>query len=215
MEKVVFAEERTARGTRVIVPVFGATCVCCNAATERLQYYNPSTDRVRAGSIPVPVCIDCKGHAMVTPTGLWLAMLALLLGGVLGGIGIHRSDVEEVAIGAVLAAGAVTWFVALFVRMRRWRRAGHHPGLTMNVDTGRCVLQTTNVTLADALVATNPFARRRPVRGERGQVPATQAEGGVTAPDPNDLTAEERAALLAEALGPRPGVTPKHRGGSR
>lgn len=212
----MFAENRSAHG--VIVPKFGPGCVCCGVATSRTQLYDPSTDRIQCDAIPVPVCVDCRGHAMVTPTAAIMLACALLLGGILGGVGISRAHAHPhdavvlVAIGALLVVAGVAWIVALSMRTRRWRRAGHHPGLTMDVTTGRCVLSTTNVALVNELVATNSFARRRPGRGGRGQVPAARVVSPTVAPDPDAITPDEKARLLAEALGQRPPGASSRRG---
>ncbi len=205
----MFADDRSARGTRFIKPIFGPTCVCCSAATQRTQLYDPSTDRIQADPIAVPVCVDCRAHAMVTPTVPIMLACAFLLGGVIGGLGIYRASVQPqhatimIAIGATLFVAGVAWSVAMAARTRRWRRAGHHPGLTMSVTTGQCVLGTTNVALVDELVTANPFSRRRPGSGGRGQVPAARVVSGA-AGAPDALTPEEKARLLAEALGKRP-----------
>lgn len=207
----MFAENRAAHVTPgVIAPRFGAGCVCCSVVTSRTQHYDPSTDRIRCEAIEVPVCADCRGHAMVTPTGIILPALALLIGATVGGIGIHRASARPhdaatmIVIGAALVVVALTWIGMATLRSRRWRRAGHHPGLTIGVATGRCVLNTTNVALANELIATNPFARRRPGSGGRGQVPEARVVSPAAVPDPDALTSEEKARLLAEALGKRP-----------
>ncbi len=205
METVVFAENRSAHVTPgVIVPRFGAGCVCCGAVTSRIQPYDPSTDRIHCEAIEVPVCGDCRGHAMLTPTGIILPASALLIGAIIGGLGVHRDAAIMIAIGAALVVAGLAWIAVTTVRARRWRRAGHHPGLTMSVETGRCVLNTTNVALANELIANNPFARRRPGSGGRGQVPQARVVSPTTAPDPDARKPEEKARLLAEALGQRP-----------
>ncbi|MBK9033125.1 MAG: hypothetical protein IPL61_17955 [Myxococcales bacterium] len=208
---MVFAENRSANVTPgVIAPKFGEGCVCCGAVTSRTQLYDPSTDRIRCEAIPVPVCGDCPRHAMITPTGIILPASALLLGAIVGGLGIHRTGARPhdaavmIAIGATVVVAGLAWIAVATVRTRRWRRAGHHPALTMSVDNGRCVLSTTNVALVNELIANNRFARRRPGRGGRGQVPEARVVSSAVAPDLDALTPEEKARLLAETLGQRP-----------
>lgn len=219
METVVFAENRSAHVTPgVIAPRFGEGCVCCGAVTSRAQLYDPSTNRIQCEAITVPVCGDCQGHAMVTPIGIIVWASALLLGATFCGLGIHHADARShgpaimIAIGATLVVAGLTWIAAVTVRTRRWRLAGHHPGLTMSVAAGRCVLCTTNVALVNELIATNPFARRRPGRGGRGQVPEARVVSPAVPPDPDALTPDEKAHLLAETLGQRrPGASNRRR----
>jgi hypothetical protein len=55
---------------KFIVPQFGKHCVCCNAdAFGRTQEYDPSTDRLEAPKVPMPVCGACANHALSQHTG--------------------------------------------------------------------------------------------------------------------------------------------------
>lgn len=154
------------------VPKFGHECVCCNKhAMGRTQDYDPSTDRVQADSFPVPVCFDCRDHALQTATIPILQACSLIVGCSVTGLGIYyrgqRPDdsmtLGMILVGAIVALGAALWIWSSTKRERRERElAGHYPRLAFSVGHGRTLLDTTNGELVDRLLANNPRAERLP-----------------------------------------------------
>src|SRR6185295_19364397 len=72
-----------------IGPRFGTRCVCCNAdAMGRTQDYDPSTDRVQAAPVSMPVCADCSDHALQTATEPILQASLLIVGFGVAALGI-------------------------------------------------------------------------------------------------------------------------------
>ena len=68
-QRVLFvrvAARGAAGGTGTLVaPSFGRCCVCCNAdAMGRVQDCDPTTERLTAAPVRMPVCLECKDHAM-------------------------------------------------------------------------------------------------------------------------------------------------------
>lgn len=178
---------------KFVVPRFGSGCVCCGAsALGRTQDYDPSTDRVRAQPVPMPVCFECRGHALQTPAAA-ITQTALLLAGACGvALGLYyrgqRPDDEfllgVIAVSLALTLAAVAWMVTTVRRQRRERAlAGHHPHLVLGV-VGATVLTSTNEALIDELLGLNPDARRVPDRAGRGRIPAARVvrlDAGVAA----------------------------------
>jgi hypothetical protein len=159
-------------GSTFQVPVFGPACVCCNAnAMGRTQDYDPSTDRIQAKSFPVPVCFDCKDHALQTATVPMLQACLLIVGVALAGLGIgyrrERPDdtllVGMIAIGALLTLAAIAWIVSTSKREKRERELpGHYPRMQFSLILNRPHLDTRNGELVDRLLANNPSAERLP-----------------------------------------------------
>jgi len=232
METVQFGEsESRARGAgrgafgrkfAFTAPRFGRGCVCCNAdPMGRTQQYDPSTDRIQADPIPMPVCFDCRGHALQTQFVPIMQACMLVVGISLGGLGIHYVSERPhdpmpagmLAVGAVLLVGAIVWMVATHRRVKRERARGHHPGLMFVVGPGRTLLSSTNQTLVDELIALNPRARRQPSRrfGRKRIPEARVVRSAATVDEDGDLTEAEKARMLAEILGPRPQQVPPPR----
>lgn len=157
---------------RFHAPVFGDECVCCNKhAMGRTQDYDPSTDRVTADSFAVPVCFDCKDHALQTHTVPILQACALLVGIAITYLGFHyRSERPDdsmttgmAVVGILLTLGASFWIWKTHARDKRERELpGHFPRMTFSLGTGRALLDTTNGQLVDRLLAKNPVAKRLP-----------------------------------------------------
>ncbi len=173
-----------------IVPRFGKRCVCCNAdAMGRTQDYDPSTDRVQASSIAMPVCFDCKDHALQTATAAILQSSLLIVGVCAIGLGINylteRPDDDvltgSVAVGAVMTLAAIAWIAAAIRREKRERGLpGHHARLSFSIAHGRTLLDTSNETLVEELLALNPNARILPTpllwrRRKERQLPTARA----------------------------------------
>ena len=154
------------------VPAFGPRCVCCNAdAMGRTQTYDPSTSRVQAEAFEVPVCHECRRHALQTSSAATMQVSGLAVGG--GAVALalmylrQRPDDSFLkltfVIGALISAATVIWIVASIRRARADAQlAGHHPGLVFSVGYGRALLDTSNDELANELLALNPTARELP-----------------------------------------------------
>jgi hypothetical protein len=150
------------------VPVFGERCVCCSAPTDDTVSYDPSGDQQVAERLEVPCCDGCSEHLGRSHLAEQLAILALVVGGLgtlfMGGAAIVSGGEDVLLLGA-LACGIVPLSLGgavLWLRDRRQRTlisSGHHP-LEIRVELGRCVIHTTNATLAEELLALNPTARR-------------------------------------------------------
>ena len=150
------------------MPSFGDTCVCCAAATEETVAYDPSGEGLAAQRLEVPCCEPCSEHLGTSHTASNLAVLGIAVGALgtltMGGAAIASGGEGAIVLGALacglvpMASGAVV--LALIDRRHRQRIAsGHHP-IDIRVGIGRCVIHTTNATLADELQALNPSARR-------------------------------------------------------
>lgn len=154
-----------------VVPSFGRCCVCCNTdATGRLQGCDPSTERITAEPVQMPVCVECKDHAMQSALAPRLQALLVTLGLVLLAVGVsyvtrrthdHFLWAMIAVGGAMLVAGAL-WLRATVQRDRQEYIAGHHPRLAFSVAYGRMLLDTTNEELVRELLARNPTARPLP-----------------------------------------------------
>lgn len=153
---------------RYPAPVFGETCVCCSAPTDDTVAYDPSGDQQAAERLEVPCCDGCSEHLGTSHLVEQLAILALVVGGLgtlfMGGAAIVSGGEDVLLLGA-LACGIVPLSLGGAVLWLRERRrttligSGHHP-LEIRVELGRCVIHTTNPTLAEELLALNPSARR-------------------------------------------------------
>lgn len=182
----------TTRGNTFVVPRFGKTCVCCNIDTMgRTQDYDPSTDRIQAPSIQVPVCGECHKHALQTHTGPIMMGCLLVVGIAATALGFMKLDERPndeflygmVVFGFAAVAATILWFVAVTRRQRAHEREGHHPGLMFSVDFGT-TLNTSNDALADELVALNPGATRVATRADRKRLPRARVVKR-TEQDPN------------------------------
>lgn len=164
--------ELASRSGTFAAPIFGKECVCCNAhAMGRTQDYDASTDRVQVDPFPVPVCFECKDHALQTPTGPILQACALIVTGCLAGLGFYyraeRPD-DSFVLGmgivcSLLFVASIAWIARTMKRQKAERAiAGHHPHLEFHVVLGRPWLDTTNGELVDRVLANNPGAVRLP-----------------------------------------------------
>lgn len=169
-QRIQFGEAERSRA-RFIAPQFGTSCICCNAETHgRTRDFDPSTDRVRADVVPMPVCAACDRHAFVQPTTVILQTMVLILAALLGGASIYYMRIRPsddflkimLAISVAVFALDLVWIGRGRRRAERARDDGHHPGLEFSVAYGRTWLDTTNPTLVEDLVARNPSARVLP-----------------------------------------------------
>lgn len=153
---------------RFVVPRFGDECVCCNAdAGGRTRTYDPSVDRARASTFPVPVCEACDRHALRSPVaGTWQVALVVCGAGAAGlGLMIRAEHADQRLVTGAFAAGgamvalAIVWLVAGVVLRRLGRRGGHHPGLVITVNRGCTVVATANEPLAARLLDRHRDAR--------------------------------------------------------
>jgi uncharacterized protein YlaI len=194
-----------------VVPVFGERCVCCNQdAQHRVQEYDPSTDRIEAKPIHIPVCGLCHDHALDKPTTAILLGSGACVGLALGGLAIGYLTKRPgdaflwgmlgVAI-AILAAIGV-WSIRRYQHTKAWRANGHHPRLFFGVGEGRTLLTTTNDELAADLVSRNKSAKRIPDRRlGRGRLPGARVVKGI--PDEErELTEDEKKRMIAEIMDP-------------
>lgn len=163
-----------------VVPVFGRACVCCNAdAMFRTQPYDPSTDAVTAPPIDMPVCFECRSHALQTHTGPIIAGSLVCVGGALAALAGMKLDERPnddflwamLFGGIAVAVAAIAWIIAGSRRQKRHRERGHHAGLSFSIDHGATVLTTTNEELVADLLERNPGARRVLTRAERRRIP--------------------------------------------
>lgn len=165
------AEGIFSRRVQYVAPVFTTACVCCNAETHgRTRDYDPSTDKVRADVVPMPVCAPCHHHAFVAQTTVVLQTSLFMVAGIFGGMCIYylgqRPHDTFLKWGIVACAIALALDLAwMFSHRRRAARArdeGHHPGLDFSVSHGRTWLDTENDALVDRLIANNPTAKVLP-----------------------------------------------------
>jgi hypothetical protein len=161
------------RGTRkhFIAPKFATHCVCCNAETYGLtRDFDPSTDRVRADVVPMPVCAPCRRHAFIVPTTAIIQASLVIVAGVLVGMSIYYLGIRPhddflklmIAIAGAVLLADLAWIFAGRRRAARAREQGHHPGLEFSVTHGRTWLDTTNTVLVDELTKLNPSAQVLP-----------------------------------------------------
>lgn len=154
-----------------VAPRFGRCCICCNAdALGRVQDCDPTTERITATAVRMPVCAACKDHAIqpaATPRmQALLVMVGALLLAIAAGYLTQRPHDRFLwgmlaVSGAAFAAG-VLWVRATSRRTRREQVDGHHPRLEFSVAYGRTLLDTTNEELVRELLAHNPSARVLP-----------------------------------------------------
>ncbi len=154
-----------------VVPAFGKQCVCCNAdALGRTQDFDPSTDRVKADPMPMPVCFACKDHALDTPFApmmqaslLCVGIAATALGGLYAADRPGDSFLKWMMVtGVALVVIAIAWMRASSKRRKAARVDGHHPGLALGLSTGATLLDTDNETLVEDLLERNATATRLP-----------------------------------------------------
>jgi hypothetical protein len=174
-QRILFGRVARGGGRPVfVVPSFGRSCVCCNAdANGRMQPCDPSTERMTAAPVQMPVCDACKDHAMQSAIAprlhslLVVLGIALVVGGAPGAIfGAHdRHDLvvwAMVALGVAMVMAGALGLRAMARRDRRDQIAGHHARLMFSVAYGRMLLDTSNEELARELIARNPTARVMP-----------------------------------------------------
>ena len=154
-----------------VVPTFGAHCVCCNAETMgRTQDFDPSTDRIRAEPIKMPVCFACKEHALQTPFAPMMQAVGLLLGIAITALGgMYAADRPGdgflkwmMIVGVALIVVSIAWIRASSRKQARANVGGHHPGLALSLVTGATLVDTENETLVEELLQLNASARRLP-----------------------------------------------------
>ena len=167
-QRVLFGRVASGGRPRFVVPSFGRCCVCCNAdASGRLQACDPSTEELTATPVEMPVCIECKDHAIGSALAPRLQALLLTIGLVLVAVGaLYLCQRPEdrflwgmLAVGGAMIASGALWLRATVRRDRRERVAGHHARLMFSVGYGRMLLDTTNEELVRELVARNATAR--------------------------------------------------------
>lgn len=194
------------------VPRFGTQCVCCSTETMgRTQDYDPSTDRVKAAPVAMPVCFACTDHALQTAFAPLVQACGVLVGLALTwlAIGYLRERPHDtflwgaIAVGVAMVGASIAWIVASRRRKTRNHVAGHHPGLELSVGHGRTLLDTDNEQLVEELLALNPNARRLPtpmlwrMRGEglpaaRAIAPARRDDRKAELPAKNEPEGEDR-----------------------
>jgi hypothetical protein len=147
------------RGGKAPLPAMPPGCVCCDAATERRQRMNLSTDRLDVTPIEVLVCEACRDHAFAESFAghviAWSAALAIPS----IGIGIAIASAAVVVICGLLAIGAIALAIVRARRRRARVRAGHH-ALAVHVAPGKTVVKTTNRRLVAGVVELNPRSAR-------------------------------------------------------
>lgn len=145
--------------------------MCCNAdAEDRTQDYDPSTDRVTAPPVPMPVCYECRAHATQSAVVPILQACLLLAGPSLSGLAGKYLTLRPhdrllwaaLALGLAMFVAAVLWLVATSRRNRREEIAGHNPRLAFSVAYGRTLLDTANEARVRELLELNPSARVLP-----------------------------------------------------
>jgi hypothetical protein len=171
-QRVLFvrvAARGVAGGTGTLVaPSFGRCCVCCNAdAMGRTQDCESVTERVTATPVQMPVCIECKDHAIQSATVPRLQACLGMVGFLLFAVGAYYLTQRPhdpflwgmLAVSGTLFGAGVVWIRATSRRNRREQIAAHHPRLEFSVAYGRMLLDTTNEELVRELLARNPHAR--------------------------------------------------------
>lgn len=153
---------------RFVVPSFGPCCICCNAdARGRKQDCEPSTERITEVPVQMPVCIECRDHAIQSTVAPRLQALMVVIGLLLFAVGAcqltqRRHDPvlwAMLVVGGAMFVAAMLWLRATVRRDRREHLAGHHARLGFSVAYGRMLLDTTNEELVRELLARNPTAR--------------------------------------------------------
>jgi hypothetical protein len=150
-----------ASGSTFKVPPLGQLCVCCNAETYgRTEAFDPSTDKIQADRVEVPVCGECSKHALESN----LRVLMTLSGGAVGlslmGLGINYliERPDDSFLFWVIGTGAALFILVTALGIRSWRARkalegdGHHPGFHITVRPGRVSLRTTNADFAQRLI---------------------------------------------------------------
>lgn len=142
-------------------PVFGPACVCCGAdASGATEDYNCGTAKIRAPLVPMPVCAACRKHALPQWTREGLLGLALVVALVTTILGAWYLLWPVIVPAGVATIALLSLGIRDHLHLRALRRAGHHPRLTFGVIGDAVRLHTTNIALADDLLARNPAARR-------------------------------------------------------
>ena len=136
----------------VTKPVFGASCVCCNASTTRTE----------VGEIEVPVCEACKDHAIGVRGGTVFAIPLCIAGAMLvaAGTAVHHDASWFYVGGAALFAAGLALNRAAIERQRRRLPAGHHPGLELGLYLTATLVDTDNEALVERLLELNSNAQR-------------------------------------------------------
>ena len=192
---------RTADGKQLTfqAPKFGRDCVCCNQdARWMTMQFQPSTERISADAVEVPVCVECRDHALLQPTTGIGAVTLAVLGACFTALGVgklvDRPDDGFLRVFALAGAGMLVAGVVLLVRHLRRERtaraAGHHPGLRFIVGLVGTEVFTSNDALADTLVELNPGA----IKAMEERIPTArvvakrQGSAGTSSPPPSSST---------------------------
>ncbi|HEX2691147.1 MAG TPA: hypothetical protein VHN14_31250 [Kofleriaceae bacterium] len=170
-QRVLFVRVAAGGAARLVAPSFGRSCVCCNAdAMGRVQDSEPSTERLTTPPVRMPVCLECKDHAMQSDVAPRLQALLVTLGLLLGGVGAYyvtRRPHDHFLWGMLAASGAalvvgLLWARATSRRNRRDQVESHHARLVFSIVRGRMLLDTSNEELVRELTERNPNARVLP-----------------------------------------------------
>lgn len=150
-------------------PVFGMTCACCNADARGRFKLSDNSIYLDARDIRLPVCVDCKSHALVYANPKSFQMGGVAMGAVLlftvfslGGPSAANKSVAGtfwVAI-AMIVASAI-WYLLTRRRSARLRAMpGHHPQLSIAIKSTHGVIETTNEAFVEEFLAKNPGAKK-------------------------------------------------------
>jgi len=170
-QRVLFTRVAAPGGPTLVAPSFARCCVCCNVdAMGRVQDGEPSTERLTATPVRMPVCLACKDHAMQSAVVPRLQGLMVMLGLVLCAVGafyVTRRPHDHFLWGLLAVSGTsfvagLLWLRATSRRDRREQIEGHHGRLEFTIVRGRMLLDTSNEELVRELVARNPNARVLP-----------------------------------------------------
>jgi hypothetical protein len=200
----ILGEDRYAIPDEAIaIPRFGTHCVCCGAdARGRTDTFVAPTDQGAAVRVAMPVCWDCRDHALGSSARPAFAAVLLFVGAAIVGLAgyfLGKRHGSAWQTGMIITAVVVTVLgMALMIHAavaerRRRNRDGHFPGVVFRVASGSARLFTRNERLADELLALNPGARRTadPVERNAGRIPSARVvktgDGGL---DPDEHASE-------------------------
>jgi len=170
-QRVLFTRVAAGGGATLVAPSFGRCCVCCNVdAIGRVQDAEPSTERLTATPVRMPVCLACKDHAMQSSVVPRLQGLMVMLGLLLGAVGAYyvtQRPHDHFLWGLVVISGTsfvagLSWLRSTSRHDRREQIEGHHGRLAFTIVRGRMLLDTSNEELVRELVERNSNARVLP-----------------------------------------------------
>jgi len=139
----------------------GTRCTCCNVPTTRTQKLDASTDRIEVEPFDLPVCLDCKDHALRRTIVEAMMGIGLIVLGALGALGVMNESPALMIAGFAPAASLITFLFLRRARRFAFARAGHHAGLEIGAHAGLTVVRTSNRRLVEELVARNGDAITR------------------------------------------------------